>query len=57
MQSIVILKRHTVVLVGSCGTVDPMSPCQLPYSQIIFKQKMSGINPVELYQTDRKQSR
>jgi hypothetical protein len=30
MQSIVFLKRHSIVIVGSCRTVDAMSLCQLP---------------------------
>ena len=58
-------KRHSfailysIVIVGSCRTVDATSPCKLPYSQVVFNsnEKSTDETLFKLYQTDRQQSR
>ena len=50
---------YSIVIVGSCRTVDATSPCQLPYSQVLFNsnKKSTDVTLFKLYQTDRQQSR
>jgi hypothetical protein len=59
MKSIVLSKFHTIVIIGSCRTVDWLSPCQLPYIQVIFNSNKKSTDETlfKLYQTDRQPSK